>query len=270
MSSSKNCYSAIILSNKGPVICGNHLMAILYLTFMLLTNSSHSQSESRLNSFQEINLTHSLTAKINVYPVGLYGFDYENLVIDIQYVNLGEDTLYLWIKNWRVLMLSDENDYFENYLGQYTWLNYLVFTQESLEIEKQTRLSHDHIIVLLNSGLYSIKKMEPQEKFEISLIIEDSQVVKNLLDDEYKLNILGCFGDTSDKLGITSLEWEGILYPWNRLFLINIPVEYKALLRGGTSHELRFSPEGSNRIRFPKMLNNSFFKNYLIKGLELE
>ena len=247
-------------------------LSLLAFVNLIIVSTAFCQTNRELGLFSEANsiTSTSLEVTAHAYRTGLYQINFETLVIDIEYENIGDTPVYIWLKNWRIIMLSDEESYFENYLGENAWVNYLVFTKKYLNLENQTRLSHDYIVVMLNSSYHSIKEIKPKGTFCISLIIEDSNIVNSLMGSEYYLNILGCIRNFAlPDTASNSSEWGEVLFQRDRLLLMNIPIEYNESLRGGGIYELKYYPEKGGRPRFPDFVDNSFFRNLLFREVDL-
>lgn len=185
-------------------------------------------------------------------------------IINIIYTNKSEHSVFFWLKNWRIILLRNDLDWFFNYPSHNELVNYCIIYSDSVNIDAQTPLALHSGRIWLMDYPYSIKKIPSKDRFTVSVISDDKELIEFLEGGNYKVKMISPvstkleYSDATKERNSQSLFWRS-----NSLHILFPSIEYSG--NGNTNmYDFRLTRKGEayQLDKLPIIKNSSFFHSH--------
>ncbi|MEL6252631.1 MAG: hypothetical protein AAFR87_11520 [Bacteroidota bacterium] len=180
---------------------------------------------------------------------------YANL--QITFTNIDSIDVFLWLGNWRLILIRDKKDWFANIPTSNYWMNYLVIIDDSIKYEDITATFNSQIITF--SGFeQKVSHLRPTEKFCLNVISTDIDLISFLQTKKAKLKIISTI---SKRVKINESNYS-VLYKFKSLNILDLPVEKGPRINAEVHTLKTHYPIKPELHMMPKWKNNLFFNHF--------
>jgi hypothetical protein len=156
------------------------IIFILALSFLMLDKSFSQINSSVRETILELNV------ECNLQVSNTSG---SFTTLNILYNNVGKTPIFIWLKNWRIILLRNETDLFHKYPFGHELSNFVIICSDSINENEQIVLSMETWFYSFKEIKSSIKRLAPGEIFQISIVSTDSNIFNFLASSGYYINV---------------------------------------------------------------------------------